>query len=194
MSEDAVAVTVERPALDRTTITDDVAAVEISIIEDDRTRTFDDEAILRVDQAYEDGEFVATEVLLDPHPDQVRGLDGATITFADGDTARGPVPWAKTGDGQTLLVIEAGERDAEDEGGTERFPPKHECQLCRPLEYRGDDINDREGVVTVTREDGGTKTIHCCKRCADELFGTHDWTSYDELDAQAVGTDGGDDD
>jgi len=73
--------------------------------------------------------------------------------------------------------------------GTERFPPKHECPLCRLLNYRGDDINDREGIVTVAREDGGTKTIHSCKRCADELFGTHDWTSYEDLDDRSVDTD-----
>lgn len=71
--------------------------------------------------------------------------------------------------------------------GEECFPPEHECQLCRPLDYRGDDINDREGIVTIAREDGGTKTIHCCKRCADGLFGTHDWTSYDRLETRDVG-------
>jgi len=66
--------------------------------------------------------------------------------------------------------------------GTERYPPKHECELCRLLDYRGDDINDRSGIVTVRRDDGGIKTIDCCERCADELFETSNWTSYDDLD------------
>jgi hypothetical protein len=65
---------------------------------------------------------------------------------------------------------------------TKRFPPESECQLCRLLDYRGDEINDHNGICTIAREDGGTKIIRCCKRCADELFGTHDWTSYEDLD------------
>jgi len=65
-------------------------------------------------------------------------------------------------------------------GGTERFSAEHECQLCRLRDYRGDDINDRGGIVTTHREGGGTKTIHCCERCADELFGVHNWTSHDD--------------
>jgi len=72
-------------------------------------------------------------------------------------------------------------------GDTERFPPEHECQLCRPLEYRGDDINDREGIVTIRQEDGGIKTIHCCERCADELFGVHNWTSSDDRSVDTKG-------
>lgn len=72
---------------------------------------------------------------------------------------------------------------------TERFPPEHECQLCRPLGYRGDEINDHEGIVTVAREDGGTKIIRCCERCADELFDTHDWTSYDVLEQSSADID-----
>lgn len=75
------------------------------------------------------------------------------------------------------------------EGVTERFPPEHECQLCRLLDYRDDEINDRAGIVTVAREDGGTKTIHACERCPDELFGAHDWTSYDDLDDRYEDTD-----
>lgn len=74
-----------------------------------------------------------------------------------------------------------GERETSS-GGNERFPPKDECELCRLLDYRGREINDRDGIVTIAREDGGTKTIHCCKRCADELFGVHDWTDYDDLE------------
>ena len=66
--------------------------------------------------------------------------------------------------------------------GTERYPPKHECELCRLLDYRGGDINDHSGIVTVPRDDGGIKTIDCCERCADELFETSNWTSYDDLD------------
>lgn len=54
-----------------------------------------------------------------------------------------------------------------------------ECQLCRPLDYRGDEIAEPEGMVTVEREDGGTKIIHCCRRCADELFTGHDFSEYD---------------
>lgn len=45
-----------------------------------------------------------------------------------------------------------------------------ECQLCRPLDYRGDEINEPEGMAEVGREDGGTKIVHCCGRCAVELF------------------------
>jgi hypothetical protein len=71
-----------------------------------------------------------------------------------------------------------------------RFPPEHECQLCRLLGYREDDINDREGIATIAREGGGTKAIHCCKRCADELFETHDWTEYAELDGLDTAGDG----
>jgi len=71
---------------------------------------------------------------------------------------------------------------------TKRYPPEHECQLCRALDYRGDDINDREGVLTIRREDGGIKAIHCCERCADELFGDHNWTSYDDVDSHPVDT------
>lgn len=78
--------------------------------------------------------------------------------------------------------------DDKDTSGTNHFPPEHECQLCRPLDYRGDDINAKQGIVTIAREDGGTKTIHCCERCADELFESHDWTSYDDLDGREVGT------
>ena len=75
------------------------------------------------------------------------------------------------------------------EDGSERFPPEYECQLCRPLNYRGDDINDKAGIVTISREDGGTKTIHCCRRCPDELFPSHNWTSYEDLDGRSVDTD-----
>jgi len=72
------------------------------------------------------------------------------------------------------------------EVSTNRFPPEHECELCRLLDYRGDGINDRDGIVTIFREDGGTKAIHCCERCADELFGSHNWTGYDDLDERLV--------
>lgn len=61
-----------------------------------------------------------------------------------------------------------------------------ECQLCRLHDYRGDEINKPEGIATVPREDGGTKTIHCCERCADELWDEHDFTPYSQL-----ATDGG---
>lgn len=54
-----------------------------------------------------------------------------------------------------------------------------ECQLCRPLDYRGDEINSPEGMTAVARDDGGTKIIHCCRRCADELFTNHDFTRYE---------------
>lgn len=70
--------------------------------------------------------------------------------------------------------------------GSKRFPPESECQLCRPLGYRGDEINDKQGVVTIARDGGGTETIHCCERCADELWKSHDWTSYDDLDNWSV--------
>lgn len=51
-----------------------------------------------------------------------------------------------------------------------------ECQLCRLLDYRGDDINEPEGQTAIAREDGGTKIIWCCERCHDELFGTPDFS------------------
>lgn len=58
---------------------------------------------------------------------------------------------------------------------------RDDCQLCRLLDYRGNEIKEPEGIATVAREDGGTKTIHCCRRCADELWSTHDFSSYGEL-------------
>jgi len=97
---------------------------------------------------------------------------------------RGILP--QTDSDQARLVTDGGT----DMGGTERFPPEHECQLCRPLDYRRDDINDREGIVTIRREDGGIKIIHSCERCADELFGAHDWTSYGDVDDRSVDTGG----
>ncbi|WP_135666647.1 hypothetical protein [Halorhabdus rudnickae] len=54
-----------------------------------------------------------------------------------------------------------------------------ECQLCRPLEYRGEDLNSPEGMVEIARIDGGAKIIHCCRRCAEELFTNPDFTEYD---------------
>lgn len=62
----------------------------------------------------------------------------------------------------------------------------NECQLCRLLDYRDDEINEPEGIATIPREDGGTKTIHCCERCPDELWDEHDWTPYESIE-----TDGG---
>lgn len=71
-----------------------------------------------------------------------------------------------------------------DGGLPTRVARDNECQLCRLLDYYPDDINEPEGVATVQREGGGTKTIHCCKRCADELWGEkgHDWTPYDKVE------------
>ena len=61
----------------------------------------------------------------------------------------------------------------------ERIPD--ECQLCRLLDYRGDAINAPEGIDEVARDDGGTKLIHCCERCARELFGARsEFMSYEE--------------
>lgn len=53
-----------------------------------------------------------------------------------------------------------------------------ECQLCRPMDYRGDEINPPGGIVTVRNDDGGLKLVHCCERCADELFDDHDFATY----------------
>ena len=62
-----------------------------------------------------------------------------------------------------------------------RVERDNECQLCRLLDYRGDGINEPEGAVVIPRCDGGIKTIHCCKRCADELWGDESgWTPYDD--------------
>jgi hypothetical protein len=70
-----------------------------------------------------------------------------------------------------------------------RVERDNECQLCRLLDYRGDGINEPEGTVVIPRDDGGLKTIHCCERCADELWGDDSgWTPYD--DGELV-TDGG---
>jgi hypothetical protein len=55
-----------------------------------------------------------------------------------------------------------------------------ECQLCRPLDYRGDEINEPEGMVEVGRDDGGTKIIHCCERCAHELFSSPGFSAYED--------------
>ena len=63
-------------------------------------------------------------------------------------------------------------------GGSERDSIPDECQLCRLLDYRGDEINEPEGMVEVSRDDGGTKIVHCCERCADELFTTPGFTRY----------------
>lgn len=101
-------VTVERPELERTNITEEVESVQIFIISDDRTRTFDSEDIVRVDEAYDNGEFVATEAIFNSDPDLMRGLSGATIHYSDGETASGSAPWAQTGDNQIMLVITAG--------------------------------------------------------------------------------------
>lgn len=49
-------------------------------------------------------------------------------------------------------------------------PIPEECQLCRLLDYRGDEINEPEGSVTVAREDGGDKFVYCCRRCSEEMF------------------------
>ena len=75
-----------------------------------------------------------------------------------------------------------------EDGPPTRIDRDNECQLCRPLDYRDEEINEPEGIATVKREDGGMKTIHCCKRCADGLWGEdeHDWTAY-----ESVATDDG---
>jgi len=73
-------------------------------------------------------------------------------------------------------------------GGTERsrgLPVRverdNECQLCRLLDYRDDEINEPQGTVVIPRDDGGLKTIHCCERCADELWGDESgWMPYDD--------------
>jgi len=70
---------------------------------------------------------------------------------------------------------------ATDGGTPTRDAIPEECQLCRLLGYRGDDINDPEGKVRVARDDGGTKIIHCCRRCPDELFTSHDFSRYDPV-------------
>jgi len=75
------------------------------------------------------------------------------------------------------------------EGLPLRVERDNECQLCRLLDYRGDEINGPEGTVVIPRDDGGLKTIHCCERCADELWGDESgWTPYG--DGNLV-TDGG---
>jgi len=69
---------------------------------------------------------------------------------------------------------------------TERETIPEECQLCRLLDYRGDDINEPEGMVEVARDDGGTKIVHSCERCAHELFrGGGGWTAYEGGDRDA---------
>jgi hypothetical protein len=44
-----------------------------------------------------------------------------------------------------------------------------ECQLCRPLDYRGDEINAPSHSIEVRREDGGIKIVYLCQRCAAEM-------------------------
>lgn len=45
-----------------------------------------------------------------------------------------------------------------------------ECQLCRPLDYRGDDINEPTLTTLIARDDGGTKFVYHCRRCGEELW------------------------
>ncbi|AHG00940.1 hypothetical protein HALLA_11930 [Halostagnicola larsenii XH-48] len=59
----------------------------------------------------------------------------------------------------------------------ENLPPQ--CQLCQLLDYRGDFINEPEGMVEVARDDGGSKIVHCCERCAEELFDDPEFTAYE---------------
>ena len=63
---------------------------------------------------------------------------------------------------------------------TDRDKIPEECQLCRPRGYRNNEIGHPEGMVEVTRDDGGTKIVHCCRRCSNELFSNPDFSTYDE--------------
>lgn len=53
-----------------------------------------------------------------------------------------------------------------------------ECQLCRLMDYRDDEINPPGGIVTMSNADDDLKLVHCCERCADELFDDHDFAPY----------------
>lgn len=65
-----------------------------------------------------------------------------------------------------------------------------ECQLCRLLEYRGDEINEPSHSIEVSREDGGIKIVYLCQRCANEM-GWADDPTLDPLDLGAGAVDGG---
>jgi hypothetical protein len=65
------------------------------------------------------------------------------------------------------------------EGGVEREKTPDECELCRLVGYRGDTISEPEGMVIVAREDGGTKIVHCCEGCSDEVFSAPVFCEYD---------------
>jgi hypothetical protein len=61
------------------------------------------------------------------------------------------------------------------------------------LGYRGNEINEPEGIATIPEEDGGTKTIHCCQRCPDELWDDHEWTPYESVETDGGEPDGSED-
>jgi len=63
-----------------------------------------------------------------------------------------------------------------------------ECQLCRLLEYRGDEINAPSHSIEVRREDGGIKIVYLCQRCASEM-GWDDDPTLDRL--EQIQADGG---
>lgn len=44
-----------------------------------------------------------------------------------------------------------------------------ECQLCRLLDYRGDDINDPTHSTMIANDGGGIKFIYACRRCFEEM-------------------------
>lgn len=55
---------------------------------------------------------------------------------------------------------------------TARVGIPDECQLCRLLDYRGDDINEPTHSTEIATAEGGTKIIYHCERCSLELWGT----------------------
>lgn len=75
--------------------------------------------------------------------------------------------------GAVTIIVESGNDcphcGAEQRPDGEMAGYPNECQLCRLLDYRGDDINAPTHSIEVAREDGGTKIVYLCERCAEEM-------------------------
>lgn len=81
------------------------------------------------------------------------------------------------------------ESDARLTAGTDRGCIPGECQLCRLLDYRGDEVNGPTLSIEVRREDGGVKIVFLCERCADEM-GWADDPTLDPINPTSNSGDG----
>lgn len=66
--------------------------------------------------------------------------------------------------------------------GVEPTDTPDECPLCRRLGYKGNLVREPAGSVEMVRTDGGKESLHCCERCADEVFPESVFTPYDQSD------------